>query len=77
MAVSDDISDLEDGQRGFLLTGKESFLEPCVRARAEVGRHLAELQRRSAGDPRTFDILDRLVVAKELTVELADRIIAI
>jgi CHASE3 domain sensor protein len=41
MAVSDDISDLEDGQRGFLLTGSNAFLEPYVRARADVGDHLA------------------------------------
>ena len=77
MAVSDDISDLEDGQRGFLLTGSNAFLEPYVRARADVGDHLAELQRLTAGEPLAADILDRIVVAKDIAVELADRIIAI
>lgn len=76
MSISDDLSDLEDGQRGFLLTGKAAFLEPYVRARRDIDARLDDLRNLTRDDPAAEDTLARLVVAKNLSVELADRIIA-
>jgi methyl-accepting chemotaxis protein len=65
------MKDAETGQRGFLLTGDESFLQPYLGARTEVERLLVELRRLTADDspqqtrlqelaPLLSDRLDRL-----------------
>src|SRR6478735_6893616 len=43
--------DLETGQRGFLLTGQEQFLEPYNVAIAELPSQFDALRRLVAGDP--------------------------
>jgi diguanylate cyclase (GGDEF)-like protein/PAS domain S-box-containing protein len=40
-----DLFNMETGQRGFLLTGKEKSLEPYVRGRASILNHLKQLRR--------------------------------
>src|SRR5215203_142328 len=43
------VLDLETGQRGFLITREERFLEPWKTARAEYPRIAAELRRLASG----------------------------
>jgi PAS domain S-box-containing protein len=71
------LQDAETGQRGYLLTGREPYLEPYRRARGELTVRLARLRRWSAGDPareRELDAfeaqVDRKVAELEETVEL-------
>jgi CHASE3 domain sensor protein len=42
--------DAETGQRAYLLTGEETFLEPYLGARADIGRAVDSLQRLVRGD---------------------------
>jgi methyl-accepting chemotaxis protein len=41
--VIEDLVALESGQRGFIITGLDEFLEPYEHARAQLPRHLEEL----------------------------------
>lgn len=43
-AIAKDMVDQETGQRGFLITGKESFLQPFVEGRESLQNHLDELR---------------------------------
>lgn len=59
--------DAETGQRGFLLTGQDSYLAPYRAAIAAVGSELARLERDTAGDPEQaarLQALKPLVAAK-------------
>ena len=56
--------DAETGQRAFLLTGNEVFLEPYVGARADIDRSLDSLRRLTQSEPAQLARLatiDRLV----------------
>ena len=44
------MKDAETGQRGYLLTGKDEYLEPYELARGEVARELGELRQLSSAD---------------------------
>lgn len=58
------IKDAETGQRGFLLTGEDRFLEPYRGAHAEAARALSDLQRRTADNPAQQEratVLSRLI----------------
>ena len=55
-----ELKDAETGQRGFLLTGLESFLEPYNRARTSLSGELAELRRLTADNPAQQRALDTL-----------------
>lgn len=46
-----DLQDAETGQRGFLLTGDQAYLEPFNRAAVSTPRTLTELRRLTAGSP--------------------------
>ena len=46
------VRDAETGQRGFLLTGDESYLQPYENAQAVIPGELKTLRRLTAGDPR-------------------------
>jgi len=50
----------ETGQRGFLLTGRASFLEPYERGRRETEVTLDGLSSRFGSDPEIADRLDRI-----------------
>jgi PAS domain S-box-containing protein len=50
-AVLTRIVDAETGQRAFLLTGEETFLDPYRGARADIERSLDSLRRLVVGDP--------------------------
>jgi signal transduction histidine kinase len=61
------VQDSETGQRGYLLTGDESYLEPYFAARDDIDRELANLQRFSGQNAeRVAEVrrLNELVVTK-------------
>jgi signal transduction histidine kinase len=67
--------DAETGQRGFLLTQADRYLQPYDRARQELPDDLRRLGSLSAADPRSTAIVDRLVaVSNEKLAELAETI---
>ncbi len=43
-AVSQDLTDMETGQRGYLLTGDESYLQPYTDAKSRIGTRFAGLR---------------------------------
>src|SRR5688572_19560340 len=52
--------DAETGQRGYVLTGEEQFLEPREAARAGIPRYLADLKRAVGGDATQVQRVERL-----------------
>jgi len=59
-AVDVGLRDAETGQRGFLLTGDESYLEPYQNARAALPGALRALRQQIADDPEEQQRLDEL-----------------
>ncbi|MEJ0060815.1 MAG: CHASE3 domain-containing protein [Terricaulis sp.] len=51
--------DAETGQRGYLLTNDESFLEPYDRGAANASVHIQNLRELTAGDPPLRALADR------------------
>ena len=67
--------DAETGQRGFLLTHADRYLEPYEQARRRLPSDLSSLRALAANEPRDTAILDRLVaVSNEKLAELAETI---
>lgn len=60
------LKDAESGQRGYVLTGDETFLEPYTTARDNVGAHLRDLGQLAliAQADKHLDALAPLVMAK-------------
>jgi CHASE3 domain sensor protein len=54
------MQDVETGQRGYAITGKDEFLEPCAAALPQVETTVAELRQLTADNPRQQARLDRL-----------------
>jgi signal transduction histidine kinase len=52
------LTDAESGERGFLVTGDDRFLDPYERGRQAVGDLLAELRRLAAGDDDVLTAID-------------------
>jgi CHASE3 domain sensor protein len=48
-SVLKDLTDMETGQRGFLLTGDSSYLQPYLDARARIAADLSDLRTKVAG----------------------------
>jgi PAS domain S-box-containing protein len=76
-ALQSTVTDAETGQRGYVLTGKESYLGPYQEARASIPARLARLRSLTADNPvqqGRLPLLDGKVRAKlaelEETVEL-------
>src|SRR5437867_5666476 len=72
------LTDAETGQRGFLLTGVVSYLEPYKTALASLPARLDRLRRLTADNPRqqtALDALERLIQRKatELNTTIAAR----
>ncbi len=67
--------DAETGQRGFIITGRDAYLEPYDRARADMAATLAEVQALTADSPVQQDAVERLRSLTELKLaELAEAI---
>jgi signal transduction histidine kinase len=62
------LQDAETGQRGFLITGDEAYLEPYRRSRDSVGIELSRLQTLTSDNDRQQDLLKQLapVAARRL-----------
>src|SRR5207244_7999319 len=58
--VLSSLKDAETGQRGFLLVGQESYLEPYTRAVSHIGPEMARLRQLIADNPAQRDLLERL-----------------
>ncbi|MEH2171716.1 sensor histidine kinase [Nostoc sp.] len=58
--VMSEIKDVETGQRGYLLTGKERYLEPYHAATGEIAQKLKTLRQLTADNPNQQQRLDRL-----------------
>ena len=77
-AIRQLVTDAETGQRGYVLTGDHTYLEPYVRAQVALPKALARLQKLIANDPvqlRRLEDLRLSVAAKleELRVVVAQR----
>jgi signal transduction histidine kinase len=74
-AASDELEtmlDAETGQRGYLLTGDSSYLEPYTRAQARAAADLAQLRRTEQGNAAIKPMLDDMAkVANQKLAELA------
>ncbi|MEH2045389.1 sensor histidine kinase [Nostoc sp.] len=68
--VMSQIKDAETGQRGYLLTGKERYLEPYRTATGEIAQKLQVLRQLTADNPNQQQRLDRLepLIAKKLVL---------
>src|SRR6218665_1498575 len=69
--------DADTGQRGYLLTGSETYLEPYVRSVATVHTHLDRLRRQLSGfpeDAQELALLSRRVVRKLAEMDLRLRL---
>ena len=66
--VLTDAVDSETGERGYLITGEEAYLEPYQAADARLDDHLTSLSRLVQGDPeQTADVvaLERMLAVKQ------------
>ncbi len=72
-AVSKDLTDMETGQRGYLLTGDASYLEPYTEAKNRIETDLAALRKgltSRADSERTLESqLESLAVSKQQEME--------
>ncbi|MEI7733268.1 MAG: CHASE3 domain-containing protein [Verrucomicrobiota bacterium] len=55
-----EVTDAETGQRGYLLTGRDNYLEPYQTSVLEIPRLLAELRRLRESEDRPAELLARL-----------------
>jgi len=65
------LQDLETGQRGFLLTGEDSYAEPFERGRARLDGQLSTLAQRVADDP---DQLQRLQTLRDVAADKVEEL---
>jgi signal transduction histidine kinase/DNA-binding response OmpR family regulator len=68
--------DVETGQRGFLLTGRDEYLGPYEAARAGLGERLARLRTLTADNPTQQERVLRLEEAIRSKIAFSDETIA-
>jgi signal transduction histidine kinase len=68
---------LETGQRGYLLTGQNIYLEPYSRARERSGQVLANLDELTRRDAKMHALVDELRLVTEAKLEELDNTIAL
>ncbi|RZL10443.1 MAG: GAF domain-containing protein [Rubrivivax sp.] len=74
-ALLSTLKDAETGQRGYLLTGSEAYLDPYTNARADLAVELKALRALTADNPRQLQRLDTLQQMTQLKMtELAETI---
>jgi CheY-like chemotaxis protein/CHASE3 domain sensor protein len=54
------LKDAETGQRGYLLTGREGYLEPYNNARADIPGEFQQLRRLTANNPHQQELLSQI-----------------
>jgi signal transduction histidine kinase len=75
--VSSDVTGAETGQRGFLLTGDESYLQSYMLGKNHVGEDLRTLRDLTADNPVQQHNLDRLEPLIAATLEVMQNRVAI
>lgn len=60
------LTDAETGQRGYLLTGNQEYLEPYWRGQQEIPKNMAHVRTLVAGQPQRETQLARLATLSEL-----------
>jgi signal transduction histidine kinase/DNA-binding response OmpR family regulator/CHASE3 domain sensor protein len=69
------LQDAETGQRGYLLTGRETYLEPLVAAKDKLGREFGAVGALVAGDPAQRNRFEALrALASDKMQELEETI---
>jgi CHASE3 domain sensor protein len=58
--LAKDMVDQETGQRGFIITGAENFLEPYHRGKTQLTKHVAALHTRLAKDADNRALLEQI-----------------
>jgi CHASE3 domain sensor protein len=58
--VLKDLIDMETGQRGYLLTGDQSYLEPYTAAKEKIGTDFSNFRSEMAGQPGTQSLESQL-----------------
>jgi methyl-accepting chemotaxis protein len=71
------LEDAETGQRGFIITGREDYLEPYVAALRQTDGHLARLRSLLASDPSQVARLSRLEQLMEAKLNELGSVIAV
>lgn len=69
------VQDVQVGQRGYALTGEETYLEPYEAALGRIGGHMQDLRRLTVNDPDDQRRLDALDVAVRNYLALARAIV--
>ena len=73
--IEKEIVDLETGQRGFLLTGKQSYLEPFIESKETIDGKLAEFEELLGDNPKQIEELQKLKhILKQKIDELEETI---
>jgi len=67
------IIDSESGLRGFLLTGKEKFLNPWYQSKKELPVHFERLKFLSRDNRGQIELLDHIITQNKLWMERAEK----
>ncbi|HEY2395236.1 MAG TPA: response regulator [Rudaea sp.] len=67
--VSADLTDAETGQRGYLLTGEQTYLDPYNRARSQLAGSLATLRDLVKGNAQSLARADRIASLSEEKID--------
>jgi len=60
VSLAKDMIDLETGQRGFVITGKEEFIEPYSAGQKQLEGHISKLRNLLSGDERNLTLLAKV-----------------
>ena len=71
------LKDAETGQRGYLLTGDASYLQPYEQAISAINREMAALKRATSGDPAQAALVEQLVDAAQQKLKQLDRTVTL
>jgi methyl-accepting chemotaxis protein len=67
------LKDVERGQRGFIMSGKESFLQPYTDARTSIDKNLSELRQLTQDNDNQRRALDELKPLMDRRIEVAEK----
>jgi len=74
-SILKDLTDMETGQRGYLLTGNPSYLQPYIDAKGRIGTDFADLRaglsNRAESERSQVSQLESLATSKQAEMELS------
>jgi signal transduction histidine kinase/CHASE3 domain sensor protein len=71
MKIAKNMVDQETGQRGFIITGEENFLEPYQQGQAELKQNVSVLRARLADDVENLTLLNQVALLSKQWLERA------